>query len=145
MAESKSAGDGVGALPSAPPPTFSYDCFLAHEWGVHDRVKRVNAWLKSKGFTTWFDDERMAGHVTDKMCRGIDCSQCVIVFITQRYINKVASADEKSDWCKLEFNYATLKRAGRIIPVVMEADVRDQTTWSGAVGMHLGRQHLIST
>ena len=40
--------------------------FLTHDWGIdehgrnnHERVKRVNDWLKAHGVATWFDEEKM--------------------------------------------------------------------------------------
>ena len=54
------------------------------------------------------------------MCQGIDDSCLVIIFITKRYIDKVAGGNDQ-DNCKKEFNYAKQKRgAGRMLTVVME-------------------------
>jgi hypothetical protein len=46
------------------------DIFLTHNWGVddlgrqnHDRVVVINEALKSLGFVTWFDNDRMTGDV----------------------------------------------------------------------------------
>ena len=79
--------------------------FLTHDWGVdgegrnnHDRVAMINTLLKSCGFNTWFDEERMTGHIVQQMCRGIDGSQAVLVFITKRYVQKTNS--EHDDNCK---------------------------------------------
>mmetsp|Transcript_10380 Transcript_10380/g.34111 ORF Transcript_10380/g.34111 Transcript_10380/m.34111 type:complete len:162 (+) Transcript_10380:311-796(+) len=80
---------------------------------------------------------RMRGNILDQMCRGIDDSTTVVVFVTRRYISKVASADAR-DNCKLEFNYARQHRAGRMLAVPMEPGTRDPSTWTGAVSMVLG-------
>jgi hypothetical protein len=44
------------------------DVFLTHDWGIdelgranHDRVGTINKELKSLGFVTWFDSEKMTG------------------------------------------------------------------------------------
>jgi hypothetical protein len=118
------------AMPGVPlPPGMLYNAFLTHDWGKdelgrdnHQTVTRVNTALKSRGVVTWFDSERMEGHIRDKMVAGIDASACVVVFITQRYMAKVGGQDHK-DNCKLEFNYATDVKAGRMLAVPMEPRV----------------------
>lgn len=120
------------------------DVFLTHDWGKelnrdnHDRVRQVNKALKAKGLLTWFDDEKMHGNIMTQMTNGIDRAQCVVVFVTRRYIEKVGGTNEQ-DNCKLEFGYASRRKtAARMVPVVMEARMRDTATWSGEVGMVLG-------
>ncbi|EGD78986.1 hypothetical protein PTSG_11812 [Salpingoeca rosetta] len=124
-----------------------FDVFLTHDWGVdgegrnnHDRVAMVNTMLKAYGFNTWFDEERMSGHIVQQMCKGIDGSQVVLVFVTKRYISKVNA--EHDDNCKKEFNYAVMRRTTtRMIPIVMEDAALDTRKWEGPLGMELG-SHL---
>lgn len=72
------------------------------------------------------------------MVAGIDNAQCVVVFITKRYTEKVAG-DNAEDNCQLEFNYAALRKtATRMISVVMEERMRNTRTWGGEVAMVLG-------
>ena len=60
------------------------------------------------------------------------------VFVTRTYIGKVGS-DHAQDNCKLEFNYAHRnKGADLMIPVLMEASLRNSLQWEGAVGFVLG-------
>ena len=73
-----------------------FDVFLTHDWGVdekgrknHDRVALVNTAIKELGFTTWFDSDRMVGNISIQMAAGIDNSKAVIVFLTERYCDKV--------------------------------------------------------
>jgi hypothetical protein len=122
------------------------DVFLAHDWGLdelerqnHNRVAAVNKALKSLGFGTWFDSEKMTGDVVDQMVRGIDNSSVVIVFVTQRYMNKVNGLDA-NDNCRKEFKYAChTKSSTKMIPVVMEPRMTDiRSRWSGVVKMELG-------
>jgi len=123
----------------------SYDVFLTHDWGVdsegrrtHERVALVNKFLKAQGLKTWFDEDRMAGNVIDKMCAGIDDSDIIAVFVTQNYIDKVGGKNGPQDNCKKEFEYAErTKGADRLLSVVMEPVVRDTRTWRGGVGMVL--------
>jgi len=120
------------------------DVFLSHDWGVgganHRRVAEINTALKARGLVTWFDEERMEGGVHDKMQEGIDNCKCVVVFITRKYMEKVAGKDA-GDNCQLEFKYATRRKGNnKMIPVVMEPTVRDMRTWTGPVDFQLGGQ-----
>ena len=72
------------------------------------------------------------------MCSGIDRTQAVLVFVTKKYVDKVAGTNTR-DNCKKEFQYAELKKSAQfMIPVVMEPSMRKTSTWSGAVAMNLG-------
>ena len=118
------------------------DVFLTHDWGVgqfnHKRVSKINAALKQRGITTWFDDEQMEGDIKMKMTSGIDQSRVVVTFITSRYMRKVAGSNAE-DNCRLEFGYACRRKTGaRMLPVVMEPEMRDTSQWEGQVGLVLG-------
>ena len=138
---------GSGASLSLLPCGRRYHVFLTHDWGKdehgrnnHERVKLVNARLQQMGMKVWFDEERMEGNIVDQMCRGIEDSAVVAVFITERYVAKV-SGENAGDNCKKEFNYATQRKTNaRMVPVVMEPRMQDTSTWTGAVGMELGPQ-----
>eukprot|EP00966_Prymnesium_polylepis_P054250 1254396-Prymnesium_polylepis.2 len=83
----------------------------------------------------------MQGDVNSKMTQGIDDSAVIVVFITNQYIRKVAGdgAAGADDNCKMEFDYALLRKGVRkIVAVVMEPDLRDTKTWTGVVGAKLG-------
>jgi hypothetical protein len=97
------------------------DCFLTHDWGNelgqdnHARVGLVNVALQKKGLKTWFDAEQMQGNIKKQMISGIDNAQCIVVFVTQRYIMKLAG-ENAEDNCQLEFNYASrTKTAARML------------------------------
>jgi hypothetical protein len=104
----------------------------------HNRVERINTDLKQRNIVTWFDADRLSGDVLAQMTSGIDHTKAVVVFITERYMNKV-NGDDNRDNCKFEFEYAfrTLG-AGRIIPVVMEDRMRNTRNWKGVFGGSLG-------
>ena len=103
-----------------------YQAFLSHDWGKdelgrnnHDRVKRIFQALKQRGLCLWFDEVYMEGDIDKAMCKGIDESKLVIIFITKRYMQKVAG-DNDQDNCQKEFNYAKQKRGSeRMLSVVM--------------------------
>jgi len=121
---------------------MKYDVFLTHDWGYnnvnHDRVAQVNRMLVERGYTTWFDDEQMTGNVAEQMTTGIDQSEMILVFITARYVDKVAGPNN-NDNCKLEFNYAKARKsASRMVAVVMEDSMKNPNEWRGNVGMVLG-------
>ena len=125
-------------------PVLLYDCFLTHNWSKdelgrdnHATVSRVNDALKQKGLKTWFDNDRMKGFILDQMTQGIDCSHVVVAFVTQTYINKVASGNHK-DNCKREFTYAANQKSNTFIGVAMEPSTLDASAWRGPVGAVLG-------
>ena len=102
--------------------------FLTHTWvkdelnrDNHGRVGIVNKLLKAQGFKTWFDEDKMVGHIDNMMAKGIDESVIILVFVTKVYMEKVAS--EGHDNCKGEFTYAT-NRNKKMIPIVMEPCMR---------------------
>jgi len=124
--------------------TIRTDCFLTHDWGRdlgqdnHARVALLNAALQKRGLRTWFDAEKMQGNIKKQMVSGIDNTQCVVVFITKRYNEKVAG-ENAEDNCQLEFNYAALRKSAvRMVSVVMEDRMRNTREWIGEVAMVLG-------
>jgi len=127
------------------------DCFLTHDWGVdesgrpnHERVSRVNAYLKSKGLVTWFDDDRMDGNVRRKMTEGIDNTLCLVVFITDRYRNKVNGSEDR-DNCRYEFTYAVEQKGPqRMVPVVMEERMQNARDWRAELGAALGTKLYVN-
>ncbi|CAK4121066.1 unnamed protein product [Aphanomyces euteiches] len=120
------------------------DVFLTHDWGTdastHKQVSIVNGLLKDKGITTWFDEEKMEGNVKKQMIRGIDNTRAIVVFVTQRYIDKVGG-NNAEDNCQLEFNYASRRKtANKMIPVLIDPDpdLKNPSSWTGEVGFVLG-------
>ena len=95
----------------------------------------------------WLDEERMTGHIVKKMSDGIDKSRYVIVFVTQKYIDKVSCRGPKGerDNCHSEFDYAANRKgSSKMIAVVMEDACSDSSEWDGPVGMHLGGELYFS-
>lgn len=121
------------------------DIFLSHNWGEDDsgrdnhyRVSLINKELKKLGYQTWFDADIMTGDIIKQMSQGIERTKGVLVFITQRYLEKVTGEDS-GDNCKLEFEYASRnKTSSKMIAVVMEKCMSNSRKWTGSVGMHLG-------
>ena len=120
--------------------------FLLHDSGhdvharlTHDRVLRINDYLRNSGCATWFEAERVPGNFLDTTCAAIDDSDIVLVFVTGRSLDRVAGKNGASDSLKKEFEYAErTKGAERLIPVVLEPSVRSSRDWWGSIGMVLG-------
>ena len=53
--------------------------------------------MRWRRYVTWFDDERLVGDIVRQMCAGIDGANCVIVFITKTYEEKVQQAVGERD------------------------------------------------
>jgi len=151
VAASEALGAALGR-----PAGFDFWGFLTHNWAPdelgrsnHDRVAKVFQNLRAQGMKNWFDEEEMGGNVVSQMTSGIDRSSVVLVFITKLYLEKTAGAAARgeNDNCFLEFDYASRKKdKQKMICVVMEPCCLDTSSWSGAVGMHLGgRIHIDCT
>ena len=117
--------------------------FLTHDWGTsadghanHKRVAELNSLLKAKGYDCWFDAEAMSGDITSAMQNGIDDSECAIICLTQRYLDKINSEDP-SDNCFKEFKYILLQKKKYIL-VLMDGNVRQANINKGYAGMTIG-------
>lgn len=127
------------------------DVFLSHDWGIdelgrdnHRRVSIINKELKRMGYKTWFDEDRLCGDIDDQIAEGIEKTECVIVFMTKNYHNKV-NGKIANDNCKLEFSHAKRKKtSGKMLAVVMEPCMVKAKEWDGQVGMYLGGKMYIN-
>jgi hypothetical protein len=70
------------------------------------------------------------------MVQGIDESDVVVIFVTEKYMEKVNGNDPR-DNCQLEFNYAMSALPGKFICVVMEKGMRSTKDWTGEFKMHI--------
>jgi hypothetical protein len=85
----------------------------------------------------------MHGSLTQAMCNGIDSCDVILVCITRAYIEKCNKTE--NDNCKLELNYSYKRRGEqRLIPVVMEDDCVDPSSWDGPVGAYMNQHVYIS-
>jgi len=122
------------------------DCFLTHNWGQdskgrdnHERVARMNNALKGAGKKTWFDEERLTGNVVQQITTGIQNTEKVVVFVTRMYMKKL-EVEDRPEFCRDEFLLAfrTLNPQD-VIPVVMEPEMLDTTTWTGPLAFSAGQ------
>ncbi len=122
---------------------FKHNFFLSHDWTTqnnHERVRKLKECLKKKGKNVWFDEDEFrnkTSNISELMCRGIDESVYIVIFITKKYMEKVASLNA-SDNCKKEFQYSEIKKTSdNMIPIVMEPELLDTGKWFGPVAMNL--------
>lgn len=112
--------------------------FASHDWGVdganHKRVGNVVKELRSKGIDVWFDESHMKGNILNAMCRGIDESDVILVFVTNSYIGKVNGRNE-ADNVRREFMYAS-QYSEKMLPIYFDTTL--PAKWMGPVGMLLG-------
>ena len=118
--------------------------FASHDWGkgarTHKRVKAVVDQLQRESSAhVWFDDSHMSGNVIDSMCKGIDECDVFLAFVTDNYINKVASGDAL-DNVRREFMYA-ISRAKKMVAV--RFDRTPTCEWYGPVGMMLANDLFV--
>lgn len=136
--QSQSCSDDEGSTEEF---SGEYHCFLSHDWGEnnqnHNRVRQINRALKQRGLVTWFDEEQLSNDVKDTIVRGINNSRCVLIFITDNYRNKVNHKDPR-DFCKFEFRLSfDQKGPEKMIPIVMEACMRNPREWRDELGGNL--------
>lgn len=113
--------------------------FASHDWGTdgvtHARVKEVVTKLRARGVDVWFDETHMKGNLLTDMSSGIEACDVFLVFVTKRYISKVADGGP-GDNVQVEFMHARHTCPGKMMAVRFESDL--PATWAGPVGMVLG-------
>ncbi|RYG62777.1 hypothetical protein EON64_17230, partial [archaeon] len=129
-----------------------YDVFFSYD---HDedidsrnlkRVTKIHDSLTARGFRVCFIPHEIKTKAQrDDVVSRIDRSSCTIIFITQRYMQKIASneRDEVGDAVELQFYEAHKKSIDRMVSVVMEGRCRRKQDWVGEVGMVMGNKTFI--
>ena len=144
------AGGGSASAAAAAAGSAS-QVFVLHEWGVsdaggrlaHERVGRMNEFLKTNGLASWLCAEGVQGNVLEVTCAAIDESDLVLVVISQRTLDRIAGKHGALDPLKKAFEYAErTKGAEVLLPVVIDPSVRSSRDWWGAVGMVLGSRPI---
>ena len=97
--------------------------------------------LRNRGLTTHCDKNRHPSpYSNDKkqiMCSNIDDAESILVFITQKFMGKVNGMDGNNDVCKMEFEYALKTASSKIVLVILEARMRNVSTWKGQLRYYL--------
>ena len=96
--------------------------------------------LEKLGWTVWFDEDEMFGHMDTRMTKGIDDSRVVVVFISIEYCRKVNDGDRRSNVAK-ELNYA-ISQNKLLLPICVDPSMRP-TDLSGNMSMTFGSFYII--
>ncbi len=74
-------------------------------------IKQVGEALKTRNLKVWIDDgidesgkKRIRTQLDEDIARAINETECMLVFITKNYLNKV-NGNDLSDYCQKEFKY----------------------------------------
>ena len=77
------------------------------------------------------------------MAKSIERTKSLIVFITQKYLDKV-TGEKASDNYKRESNYAVYKKtSSKTVPAIMERDMRDTSKRTSSLAFHLCKKLFI--
>ena len=98
---------------------------LSYNWDHQSVIKRVNASLQSRGYTTWIDIEKMQGSTVEAMSAAIEDAAVVCYGISQAY--------KESTNCRMEAQYAHQQQK-EMVPLMLEDGYRP----NGWLGMLLG-------
>ena len=114
--------------------------FASHDWGKgaanHARVSSVVNSLRKRNIRVWFDETHMKGNILDAMCKGIEESDVVLIFVTCNYMKKVEQGVD-TDNVRREFMFASATPQ-KLVPIRFDDDL--PRTWSGPLRMILGTQ-----
>ena len=98
---------------------------LSYNWGHQDVIKRLNASLKARGYTTWIDIEKMQGSTVEAMADAVE--ECAVM------VFGISMAYKESTNCRMEAQYA-FQQQKDMVPVMLEEEYRP----NGWLGMLLG-------
>lgn len=118
---------------------------MSHSWGknseTHLSVIEMANKLAQDGFRVWIDDKNLNESVAEDIVLGIDRSAAFVAFLTKDYMKKTSIRDSNAG---KEFNYITRRGAKYVIPVVLDRELLDPSSWQGTVAaLHLGNSLYI--
>jgi hypothetical protein len=121
---------------------MDFDMYLSCDWAAtndRSRVEELHDQLQGRRTTSWLDTKQLntGADIAEEMGTCVDKSNFVVVFITRKYIEKV-QGDDANDACKQEFLHADNSKAvSKMIPIVMDEEMKDTSKWTGPIGMSL--------
>mmetsp|Transcript_5978 Transcript_5978/g.11299 ORF Transcript_5978/g.11299 Transcript_5978/m.11299 type:complete len:441 (+) Transcript_5978:190-1512(+) len=126
----------------------TFDLFLSHNIGEdtlgrdnHVRVKKLQKALENANvhiFTFDSEQDQTESRMEEDTTDGIDRCHQVAIFLTKRYIDKVATKYGLEDTCRLEFDYSARRKGIKnLIPIVMEPECKELKNWKGVLGATL--------
>jgi len=80
-----------------------------------------------------------AGNLLNLISECVERSDVCVVFLSVEYMEKVNNGDSQ-DWCRMEFCHA--HQHSRLIPVVIDENLRNHWNWTGTVGIGLATHSL---
>ena len=71
------------------------------------------------------------------MAKGIEDSAYFLILLTKEYEDKVnLTTGKANENCNLEFTFASTKRRGKMIIIVLDERMLEQTKWTGKFGLN---------
>eukprot|EP01047_Picozoa_sp_COSAG01_P033239 COSAG01_NODE_2437_length_7694_cov_47.587887_5_plen_1699_part_01 len=98
---------------------------LSYNWDHQDVIKRINASLVSRGYTTWIDVERMQGSTVEAMADAVEGAAVMCYGVSRAY--------KESASCRMEAQYAYQQKKD-MVPLMVEEGYHAD----GWLGMLLG-------
>jgi hypothetical protein len=135
-----------------PPPSLQLirhtHTFLSHDWGHaslnylnHNRISCINRALRSRGLSTWFDEERIINRIDEKIIEGLENTKTMVVFLTENYQGKI---EEESNYCSRELLLGLERLSSRrIIVVAMEEEMLNRRNWGNKLKFYLPADLLL--
>ena len=127
--------------------------FFSHSWRPdnlfrdnHKRVVKLAEIMSICGWKCWIDEKEMFGNIDACIANGINNSECILVFITESYCNKINEAANNPnirDNCFKEWTYAN-NRNKLMIPIIMEPCLLNNNYWpDGIINLYFGSTFYI--
>lgn len=91
--------------------TKEWDIMISYQHKHKIKAKRIYNWLKTNGYSVWFDEIEVYCDIYDRMAEGINNSNVILVCISSYY--------ESSVNCERKYKFAQDKKK-KIIPLKME-------------------------
>jgi hypothetical protein len=128
------------------------DCYLSYSDGADalgrnnvERVLRINTALSGRGLLSRMADKshKDVSSVVKEVTSGVDHSRCLVVFVTNSYLEAV-NKNSPTDANCIEFNYnLRRKHPDNCVPVIMESILMDPSKLTGLVGQVLGERPFV--
>lgn len=96
---------------------------ISYNHSTKQQCKKLNSFLKSKGYKTWFDLDDMSNDIHDDMAKAVENASIVLICYSENYKN--------SNNCRLEAQYAT-DLCKNIIPLRMQSKYKADG-WLGII------------
>jgi len=89
----------------------SFDLMISYSHKNKELCKQIYQELVRNNFRVWIDFDQMHGNIMDAMAQAIECSQTVIICMSEEY--------RKSNYCRAEAHYA-FQQQKKIVPILLQ-------------------------